>query len=166
MSISTISATDMFIASISISFAKVVLFSRICKPYVHLHTRQRWTYVKISGLDGGLYTGEINGIVFFLKHANFLDCIPKIRSIIWISTIKRTLVGFWWLLDCSQVDCGLGDHFATTVSYLWASCALSVAFYKHVSIIMVQKSSAFWCFGAEKSLAINRSNPLGEIRRL
>ena len=26
--------------------------------------------------------------------------------------------------------------------------------------------SAFWCFCAEKSLAINRSSPLGEIRRL
>ena len=24
----------------------------------------------------------------------------------------------------------------------------------------------FWCFCAEKSLAINRSSPLGEIRRL
>ena len=36
-------------------------------------------------------------------------------------------MGFRWLLDCSQVDCGLRDHFATTVSYLWASCVLSVA---------------------------------------
>ena len=36
-------------------------------------------------------------------------------------------MGFRWLLDCSQVACGLRDHFATTVSYLWASCALSVA---------------------------------------
>ena len=26
-----------------------------------------------------------------------------------------------------QVDCGLGDHFATTVAHLWASCVLSVA---------------------------------------
>ena len=26
-----------------------------------------------------------------------------------------------------QVDCGLRDHFATTVAHLWASCALSVA---------------------------------------
>ena len=36
-------------------------------------------------------------------------------------------MGLLWLLDCSQVACGLRDHFATTVSYLWASCALSVA---------------------------------------
>ena len=36
-------------------------------------------------------------------------------------------MGFRWLLGCSQVDCGLRDHFATTVAYLWASCALSVA---------------------------------------
>ena len=35
-----------------------------------------------------------------------------------------------------------------------------------VSIIMLQKSSAFWLFCTEKSLAINRSSPLGEIRRL
>ena len=26
-----------------------------------------------------------------------------------------------------QVDCGLRDHFAITVAYLWDSCALSVA---------------------------------------
>ena len=36
-------------------------------------------------------------------------------------------MGFLWLLDCSQVACGLRDHFAITVAYLWASCALSVA---------------------------------------
>ena len=34
------------------------------------------------------------------------------------------------------------------------------------SIIMLQKSSAQKVFYAEKSLAINRSSPLGEIRRL
>ena len=27
-----------------------------------------------------------------------------------------------------QVDCGLRDHFATTSAYLWAICALSMAF--------------------------------------
>ena len=36
-------------------------------------------------------------------------------------------MGFLWPLGCSQVACGLGDHFASTVSYLWASCILSVA---------------------------------------
>ena len=36
-------------------------------------------------------------------------------------------MGFLWLLGYSQVDYGLGDHFATTVSYLWASCTLSMA---------------------------------------
>ena len=41
--------------------------------------------------------------------------------------ICGTSMGFRWLLGCSQVDCGLRDHFATTVAYLWASCALSVA---------------------------------------
>ena len=41
--------------------------------------------------------------------------------------ISRTSVGFRWLLDYSQVDYWLGDHFATTVAYLWASCALSIA---------------------------------------
>ena len=36
-------------------------------------------------------------------------------------------MGFLWLLGYSQVACGLGDHFVTTVAYPWASCALSVA---------------------------------------
>ena len=36
-------------------------------------------------------------------------------------------MGFRWLLGYSQVGYWLGDHFATTVTYLWASCALSVA---------------------------------------
>ena len=40
----------------SISLAKVVLFLRICKPYLHLHTLAKRVCVKISGLDGGLYT--------------------------------------------------------------------------------------------------------------
>jgi hypothetical protein len=56
---------------------------------------------------------------FFLKHANFLDCIPKIRSKIRISTIKKDF------------------------------CGLSVAFHKRVSIIMLQKSSAWKRFCAE-----------------
>ena len=37
-------------------------------------------------------------------------------------------MGFRWLLGFSQVARGLGDHFATTVAHLWASCVLSVAF--------------------------------------
>ena len=37
-------------------------------------------------------------------------------------------MGFRWLLGFSQVAHGLGDHFATTVAHLWASCVLSVAF--------------------------------------
>ena len=36
-------------------------------------------------------------------------------------------MGFRWLLGRSKVGYRLRDHFATTVSYLWASCALSVA---------------------------------------
>ena len=36
-------------------------------------------------------------------------------------------MGFRWLLGCSLVPFGLREHFATTVSYLWASCILSVA---------------------------------------
>ena len=39
--------------------------------------------------------------------------------------------------------------FATTIGDLWEICGLSVAFYKRVSIIMLQKSSALWCFCAE-----------------
>ena len=49
---------------------------------------------------------------------------------------------------------------------LWEISGLSVAFYKCAFIIMLQKSSAQKVFYAEKSLAINRSSPLGEIRRL
>jgi len=37
-------------------------------------------------------------------------------------------MGFLWLLGRFQVDCGLRDHFAITVSNLWASCVLSVTF--------------------------------------
>lgn len=39
MSVSTISATDMFIASISISFAKVVFFLQTRKYHADLHTQ-------------------------------------------------------------------------------------------------------------------------------
>ena len=39
-------------------------------------------------------------------------------------------------------------------------------FLYHISIIMLKKDSSFLGFCAEKSLAINRSSPLGEIRRL
>ena len=63
-------------------------------------------------------------------------------------------MGFRRLLGYSQVDCGLRDHFATTVAYLWASCVLYVAFYKRVSIIMVQKSSAFGCFVPKNRLRL------------
>ena len=40
----------------------------------------------------------------------------------------RKSVGYLWLLGHSQVDCGLGDHFATTVAHLSPKCALSVVF--------------------------------------
>ena len=60
-------------------------------------------------------------------------------------------MGFRWLLGFSQVARGLGDHFATTVSNLWASCALSVSNF-YASIYSNAVSSAFWCFCAEKSL--------------
>ena len=39
--------------------------------------------------------------------------------------------------------------FGTTIGDLWDISGLSVAFYKRVSIIMLQKSSALWCFCAE-----------------
>ena len=53
------------------------------------------------------------------------------------------------LLDRSQVACGLRDHFATTVSYLWASCALSVAIVYLVFIplyIIVMPYLWYFCF--------------------
>ena len=37
-------------------------------------------------------------------------------------------MGFLWQLGSSKVARGLGDHFATTVSYLSPKCALSVFF--------------------------------------
>ena len=37
-------------------------------------------------------------------------------------------MGFLWLSNHSQVDCGLRDHFATTVAHLWPSCITAVAF--------------------------------------
>ena len=46
------------------------------------------------------------------------------------------------LSNHSQVDCGLHDHFAITIGNLWDIYGLSVTFYKCVSIIMQQKSSA------------------------
>ena len=45
-----------------------------------------------------------------------------------------TSVEFRWLLDCSQVACGLGDHFATTVAHLSPKCVLSVDFSFHLSV--------------------------------
>ena len=53
------------------------------------------------------------------------------------------------LSNHSQVDCGLHDHFAITIGVLWDFGGLSVAFYKRVSIIMLQKSSARKGFCAE-----------------
>ena len=40
----------------------------ICKPYLHLHTQLTRVCMKISGLGGGLYTGEIKGI----NHLHFV----------------------------------------------------------------------------------------------
>ena len=37
-------------------------------------------------------------------------------------------MGFLWLSNHSQVDCGLRDHFATTIGDLWEIGGLSVAF--------------------------------------
>ena len=51
---------------------------------------------------------------FFLKYA---------RECIFLKTFRMMTI----VPKLLQVDCGLGDHFATTVAYLWASCALSVA---------------------------------------
>ena len=48
--------------------------------------------------------------------------IEQIKEICGIS------VGFRWLLGCSQVDCGLHDHFGTTVAHLSPKCAIFVAF--------------------------------------
>ena len=78
-------------------------------------------------------------------------------------------MGFLWLLDCSQVACGLRDHFATTVSYLWASCVLSVAIvcqmFMPLYIIVMPYLRHFGSFVPKNRNAINRSSPLGEIRR-
>ena len=70
----------------------------------------------------------LTGLLYSENSFDFLDYIPKIRSKIWISTTNKDF------------------------------CGLSVAFYKRVSIIMLQKSSARKGFCAEESLAINRSS--------
>ena len=44
--------------------------------------------------------------------------------------------------------------FGTTIGDLWEICGLSVAFYKRVSIIMLQKSSAREGFCAESVLKV------------
>ncbi len=77
----------------------------------------------------------------------------------------------------SQIPCGLGDlkecdgthsersarrvptlrnqrKHRTKQRHLWDICGLSVAFYKHVSIIMLQKSSARKWFCAESVLKV------------
>ena len=78
-------------------------------------------------------------------------------------------MGFLWLLGFSQGDCGLRDHFATTVSYLWASCALSVAIvcqmFMPLYIIVMPYLRYCASFVPKNRNAINRSSPLGEIRR-
>ena len=78
-------------------------------------------------------------------------------------------MGFRRLLGYSQVDCGLRDHFATTVSYLWASCVLSVAIvcqmFMPLYIIVMPYLRHFGSFVPKNRNAINRSSPLGEIRR-
>ena len=37
-------------------------------------------------------------------------------------------MGFRWLLGCSQVDCGLHDHFVTIVAYLEPIYIIVMAF--------------------------------------
>ena len=58
-------------------------------------------------------------------------------------------MGFRWLLGCSQGDCGLREHFATTVAHLWASCVLSVAIVYLVFIplyIIIMPYLWYFCF--------------------
>ena len=78
-------------------------------------------------------------------------------------------MAFRSLSDHFQVDCRLRDHFATTVSYLWASCALSVAIvcqmFMPLYIIVMPYLRHFGSFVPKNRNAINRSSPLGEIRR-
>ena len=73
------------------------------------------------------------------------------------------------LSDRFQVDCGLRDHFVTTVSYLWASCVLSMAIvyqmFMPLYIIVMPYLRHFGDFVPKNRNAINRSSPLGEIRR-
>ena len=57
--------------------------------------------------------------------------VPTLRNLRKHRTNKHicgTSLGFRWLLGFSQVARWLGDHFATTVSYLWASCITVVLF--------------------------------------
>ena len=51
---------------------------------------------------------------------DFLDYIPKFYLKIRISTIKKDFCGFLMASNHSQVDCGLRDHFGTTIGLLWA----------------------------------------------
>ena len=68
----------------------------------------------------------------------------------------RRSVGYLWLSGHSQVDYGLGDHFAITVAHLLPKCALSMGFqfspfrFPCASIYYSgAEYSAFWCFRAK-----------------
>ena len=78
-------------------------------------------------------------------------------------------MGFLWLLGCSQVGYRLRDHFASTVAHLSPSCALSVAIvcqmFMPLYIIVMPYLRHFSSFVPKNRNAINRSSPLGEIRR-
>ena len=78
-------------------------------------------------------------------------------------------MGFLWLSVYSQVARGLRDHFASTVADLSPSCALSVAIvcqmFMPLYIIVMPYLRHFGSFVPKNRNAINRSSPLGEIRR-
>ena len=74
--------------------------------------------------------GEKKGICS-TREVSFLLCFP--HECIFLKKVfvcRRLCRRFNNLF---QVDCGLGDHFVTTISFLWTNCALSVAFMCYVA---------------------------------
>jgi len=75
-------------------------------------------------------------------------------------------MGFRWLSNHSQVDCGLHDHFATIVAHLLPSCITAVAFVFSLftfPLSMRLYNNAAKIFGAERVLRRRLENLEGKM---
>ena len=119
--------------------------------------------MQILGLFYFSYTENPPQVSWWRSALNGTSSIAPEESPLWGNSasieqnkhIHRRFVGFRWLSNHSQVDCGLHDHFATTVAHLLPSCITAVAFVFSLftfPLSMHLYNNAAKIFGAERVL--------------